>query len=128
MDRSSASDIHRESPHPLEATFKTSATAFFTSDIMIAADVIYDTLAIDSLVALVKLFLLQSASKREAVFALTKRNLASFGQFLARLEKHMILCDWLAKGDDCEALPHVFACNFAQSRDDVRIARLTLST
>jgi hypothetical protein len=105
--------------------FNNSGENFLAADVLIAADVIYDVTVTEGLVELVKLFLLQSPSTKEAIFAITERNLVSFELFLNRLETHNIFCNWLADRDDCEALPHVFQCNFSQSRADVRIGRLT---
>jgi hypothetical protein len=124
--RERADEKFPESSYPFEANLITSMESFLNADVLIAADILYDVVVIDSLVALVKLFLLQSPSTNEAIFAITKRNLVSFERFLNQVRMHSISCDWLASGDDCEALPHVFACNFAQSRAAVQIARLTM--
>lgn len=102
--------------------------SFAAADVLIAADVIYDVTAVDGLVELVKLFLLESPPTKEAIFAITMRKLVSFGVFLDRLKTSNIVCDWLADNHDSEALPHVFQCNFTQSRADVRICRLTITS
>lgn len=105
----------------------TTRAAFVRADILIAADVIYDTSEVDSLVRVVRCFLLESPTSKQAIFALTKRNERSFDLFLNRVRLHGIHCTWLAGGKDCDAFPKVFESAFTQSRNDVRIARLAMS-
>jgi hypothetical protein len=102
-----------------------SVDTFAATDLLIAADVIYDHSVIESLVIVVRNFLKDYPSKRQAIFALTKRNMATFQVFLEHLQRHEISCEWLARGPDCEKLPRVFPCNFVQPRSDVCIASLT---
>jgi hypothetical protein len=98
---------------------------FSRADILIAADVIYDIEVIDSLVGVVKSFLNKSLSKKkQAIFAITKRNIASFELFLDKVQTYGIDCDWLIT--NCDILPKVFECTFTQERSDVQVARLTI--
>jgi hypothetical protein len=98
---------------------------FSRADILIAADVIYDIEVIDSLVGVVKSFLNESLSKKkQAIFAITKRNIASFELFLDKVQTYGIDCDWLIT--NCASLPKVFECTFTQERSDVQVARLTI--
>jgi hypothetical protein len=109
-----------------ETKLNDSMESFAAADVLIAADVIYDATAIDGLIEVVKLFLLESPTTKQAIFAITKRNLVSFGVFLDRLETNNISYVWLTDNHDCEALPQIFNCNFTQSRADVRICRLAI--
>ena len=98
---------------------------FSRADILIAADVIYDIEVIDSLVGIVKSFLSESLSRtKQAIFAITKRNIASFELFLHKVRTYGIDCDWLVT--NCDTLPKVFECTFTQERSDVQVARLTV--
>lgn len=108
-----------------DAALIESVDKFGATDLLIAADVIYDHSVIESLVIVVRSFLKDFPSKRQAIFALTKRNVATFQVFLEHLERHDISCEWLACGPDCEKLPRVFPCKFVQPRSDVCIASLT---
>jgi hypothetical protein len=101
--------------------------AFSRSEILIAADVIYDTTVIDCLVLVVKAFLLDAPTLKQAIFAITKRNMSSFHLFLEKVREHDIICTWLASGTDCDSLPRFFDCSFSQERCDVQIARLTMT-
>mmetsp|Transcript_12804 Transcript_12804/g.20614 ORF Transcript_12804/g.20614 Transcript_12804/m.20614 type:complete len:112 (+) Transcript_12804:715-1050(+) len=98
-------------------------SAFRHADVLIAADVIYDITVIDSLVLVVKSFLEQDPRAKQTIFAITKRNMASFELFLNKIREHGINCSWLTK--NCASLPKVFECTFTQDRFDVQVARFT---
>jgi hypothetical protein len=100
--------------------------SFSRADVLIAADVIYDSELIDSLVGVAQSFLSESLSprKRQAIFAITKRNMRSFQLFLDKVQRYGIDCEWLIS--DCSTLPRVFECNFTQDRCDVKVACLTI--
>ena len=109
------------------------------SDVLIAADVIYDISVVDSLVSIIRHFLARGEDEdnattstdgrtdKHAIFALTKRNIKSFETFLDRLQRYGISCQWLARESDWENLPRIFRCNFVQPRFDVYIAALQMS-
>jgi hypothetical protein len=98
------------------------------ADVLVGADVCYDVEVIESLIAVVKCFLMQSPKTKEAIFGITMRQMATFEMFLGHLQKYSIFCEWIAQGSDCESLPKVFQCNFNQPRTDVRIACLTVKS
>lgn len=107
---------------------------FIDADTLIAADVIYNPDYIDKLVEVVKLFLIKRSSSslmelstshsREAIFCITQRNLETFELFLHALHSNGIHFNWIANGDDCEALPKYFEGNFVQRRSDIKICKL----
>jgi hypothetical protein len=102
--------------------------AFRRADVLVGADILYDVQVIESLVAVVKCFLMQSPKTKEAIFGITMRQMATFETFLGHLLKYGIFCEWIAQGSDCESLPRVFQCNFNQPRTDIRIACLTVKS
>lgn len=99
---------------------------FHEADILLAADVIYDRSVIESLVAVMHTFLLADPNKKEAILAITKRNLVTFEIFLKHVNKCNIYTEWIADGGMCSSLPRVFKCKFSQERSDVRIASLKM--
>jgi predicted nicotinamide N-methyase len=114
-----------------------SYSAFQRADVMIAADVIYDTTVLDGLVRVVRKFLMMGSqtlpsdsinnTEKVAFFAITQRNIESFNLFIQKVEVYGISCTWLADGDDCDSLPSIVESTFSQPRKDVRIAQLALS-
>ena len=98
--------------------------AFLEADVLLAADVIYDINAIEDLVHVVKYFLSESPDSKQAIIASTKRNMATFEFFLETIAKYGMLYTWIARGEDCEALPRIFEGNFVQERRDVSICRI----
>jgi predicted nicotinamide N-methyase len=103
---------------------KMSQQAFEGADVLIAADVIYDVKVIDSLVQVIHKFLANNHANKEAILAVTKRNMKTFQLFLNSINKQGFVCECLVR--DCSTLPKIFHCNFTQDRCDVLIARLTL--
>ena len=101
---------------------------FQDADILMAADVIYDRSVIESLVAVMHAFLMVDPTKKEAIFAITRRNLTTFELFLKHLNEHNIHADWIADGKTCTSLPKVFKCKFNQARSDIRIASLRMKS
>jgi hypothetical protein len=109
------------------------------SDVLIAADVIYDISVVESLVSIIRHFLAggdnnnkassvdDDRTDKQAIFALTKRNIKSFETFLDNLHQYGISCQWLARGSDWDNLPRIFRCNFVQPRFDVYIAALQMT-
>jgi hypothetical protein len=107
------------------------------SDVLIAADVIYDVSVVESLVSIIRHFLasgdndkastVDNRTDKQAIFALTKRNIKSFETFLDHLHQYGISCQWLARGSDWDNLPRIFRCNFVQPRFDVYIAALQMT-
>jgi predicted nicotinamide N-methyase len=104
--------------------------AFQRAEVLIAADVIYDTTVIDSLVCVVRNFLSPSScddtQQKVAIFAITRRIIDSFHLFLDRVKAHGIRCTWLASGDDYADFPRIIESTFTQPRKDVQIAQLAI--
>eukprot|EP00536_Pseudo-nitzschia_multiseries_P001968 jgi/Psemu1/301130/fgenesh1_kg.26_\ len=109
------------------AAFDDTMKAFSEADILIAADVIYDIASIDSLLNVVKCFLMESPKSKQAIFATTRRNMATFEFFLETIEKYDMFCTWLARNEDCDALTKVFEGNYLQGRHDVQICRIHMT-
>ncbi|CAJ1917261.1 unnamed protein product [Cylindrotheca closterium] len=103
-----------------------SSSELHQADILLAADVIYDRSVIESLVAVTHTFLLVDPDAKEAIFAITKRNLETFEIFLKHLNEYDIYSEWIADGEKCTSLPLVFKCKFNQERSDVRIVSLKM--
>lgn len=119
------------------------SSCLIDADVLIAADVIYDPTANESL-ALTILHFLRSgeprsmspgttrgsneAKKRQAIFGITRRNMATFEKFLEQLKQHGITCEWLASEKDWKEIPLLFPCQFVQPRSHIRIASLTITS
>ena len=102
--------------------------AFSRSEILIAADVIYDADAIDPLINVVKCFLAESPTSRKAIFSSTKRNAATFEYFLETIRKYDMTYTWLVRNEDCDSLVKIFEGNYIQKRSDVQICSIQLDT
>ena len=102
--------------------------AFSQADILIAADVCYDINAIDCLVNVVKKFLAESPTSKQAIFATTKRNVATFEFFLETICKYGMKYTWLARNGDCESLQRIFEGNYTQKRFDIQICCIQIAS
>jgi hypothetical protein len=107
---------------------KSTFEAFSEADILIAADVIYDIDFIDALINVAKLFLMESPTSKQAIFVITKRNIATFEFFLETIGKYGMTYAWLARNEDWEGLKRIFEGNFAQKRSDVQICRIQMNS
>ena len=103
-----------------------SLSAFYEADVLIAADVTYDVNELECLVAVVHSFLRVDPYTKQAIFGITRRNMATFERFLSLLVQYDVEYVWIADGAVCNALPKLFPCNFVQNRSDVRIVLLTI--
>lgn len=116
------SSFSQESPgQPMDFSQYDSLLA---ADVLVAADVVYDVSGLTHLVAVVRKFLLCSTSSKYAIFAITRRNMATFATFLSLLDNEGIAYRWIASGTECAKLPKFFMCRFNQGRSDVQIALL----
>jgi predicted nicotinamide N-methyase len=94
------------------------------ADVLIAADVAYDTALVPLLAKLVKRFL-NMRGGREVIFATTLRNQSTFQLFQDQLKYHSIN----SKYEDTsviDELPIVFPISFLQPRSDTRICGMFL--
>jgi len=93
------------------------------ANLMIAADVCYDTSIIESLVLSFARFFAQSSHNR-IIYAMTIRNQDTFKKLQTCMLIHGISSSVLATGEDCQALPIIFPTAFTQPRSDVCIYEL----
>lgn len=100
---------------------------FFDTDILIAADVVYDVHSLKDLVIVVQSFLIMAPELRKAIFGITRRNQHTFDSFIELLKEVGIDYEWIWKGEESQPLQELFPCNFVQKQTDVRIASLTLA-
>lgn len=103
------------------AVFTDTLKAFSQAHVLIAADVVYDVSVIDHLVNVVRCFLRDSGKSNQVIFAITKRNKATFELFFDLLQECDITCKWIVKGEDCVAQKNIFECNLVQPFSDVQI-------
>lgn len=108
-------------------SFDKTYRAFSEADILFAADVIYDITAIDDLIQVVRCFLTESPTSKQAIFASTKRNVATFEFFLETIRRHDMKYTWIARNEECESLKRIFEGNYVQNRCDVQICRIEMS-
>lgn len=102
--------------------------AFLEADILFAADAIYDITAIDDLIRVVRCFLNESPTSKQAILSSTKRNIATFEFFLETIRKHDMTYTWIARNEECESLKRIFEGNYLQNRYDVQICRIQMSS
>jgi len=107
-----------------ESQIKSSETFFDGIDVLVAADVVYDVAYLEHLVIVVRCFLQNAPSSRQAIFGITRRNMKTFDTFLGLLKRQGITCEW--KGEGGMSLPLLFPCNFNQDRADIRFAHLSM--
>ncbi len=119
--RKAAIDV--ESNEAFDKTYR----AFSEADILFAADVIYDIAAIDDLIQVVRCFLTESPTSKLAIFACTKRNVATFEFFLETIRRYDMRYTWIARNEECESLKRIFEGNYVQNRCDVQICRIEKS-
>ena len=101
--------------------------ALSRSNVMLAADVIYDHSVIPRLVRLIKFFLESqpfTSSPKTVLLAATLRNASSLELLMSELTHCRIAATLIASGQDCENLPKLFSTTFVQPRSDVRIYAL----
>ena len=120
-------DVKENDVELTEANLRDNINALSNSDLLIAADVVYDITDLESLVSVVSYFLKRSRGSKQAIFAITKRNMKTFNAFLGHLETLGISRTWLADCKKCGELPVLFPHNFNQPRSHICIASLTYS-
>lgn len=109
-------------------TFDKTYEAFLEADILFAADVIYDITAIDDLIKVVRCFLNESPTSKQAIFSSTKRHEATFEFFLETIRRHGMSYTWIARNEECESLKRIFEGNYVQNRCEVQICRIQMSS
>lgn len=96
------------------------------SDVIIAADVVYDRSVIPQLIQVVRNIL--SVSKQKiAIFATTYRNADTFALFQNEIERsndHLV-CNFI-DSDVLESMPYIFPCYYRQPRSHVRICIISV--
>jgi predicted nicotinamide N-methyase len=110
-----------------QAHVESLTNVFDGTDVLVAADVIYDVANLKHLVSAVHCFLEKAPDTRHAIFGITKRNMKTFDTFIELLLARGIVCDFRTTGEDHHHLPLLFPCKFNQVRTDVRIAFLSMS-
>lgn len=93
-----------------------------SSDVMIAADVVYDRCVIPALISVVRRHLCHPT--KLAIFATTLRNADTFTIFENSLRSNGISVTY-ACSEDLNKMPTFFPCYFSQPRSDVRISIMT---
>lgn len=96
-----------------------------TSDVLIAADVVYDRSVIPPLISVVRQHL-KNPSKI-AIFATTFRNAKTFALFEKEIQSKGITVQF-ASPEDLNKMPFIFPCYISQPRSDVRISFMTVGT
>ena len=95
------------------------------TDVLIAADVVYDVNELPSLVKTV-FRLLTSGQGKIAIFATTLRNRNTFLKFQTLLSQSKIVCSTIPS-QQIDTLPIIFPCYEDQPRSDVQICLMTVS-
>lgn len=116
------------------------------ADVLLAADVVYDVIALPSLVKTV-FQLLSSGKNKIAVFASTLRNMETFAKFQTLLAQHRIHCHTVITPNPTDNTlsnypslkrevnrtvvttqkPFLFPCYYVQPATDVQISIVTVS-
>lgn len=111
------SSIHQ--PDPLSRSLAR------TSDVLIAADAVYDRSVIPPLISVVRQHL--NDPSKVAIFATTFRNATTFALFEKEIQSKGITVK-SASSDDLNKMPFIFPCYISQPRSDVRITFMTVDT
>ena len=115
--------------HTSDSPWANSIEALSKADVLLAADVVYDTNCIPDLVSTVCRFLgqpnhnMDGSGGRTAIFATTFRNKNTFAIFAKELKDQNIVC---AYAESLENLPNIFPCYWNQPRADVRVCTMSL--
>jgi len=94
-----------------------------TSDVLIAADVVYDRSVIPPLISVVRRHL--TGPSKTAIMATTFRNANTFALFEKEIQSKGITVKF-ASSEDLNNMPSIFPCYFSQPRSDVRISVMTV--
>ena len=120
---------NNETETVIDASEHTSIQALSKSNVLLAADVVYDVDCIPDLVSTVSKFLSQSKvaedDEKIAIFATTFRNKSTFNLFEEELEMNNVLCAYYDQSM-IDELPNIFPCYWNQPRTDVRICTMRL--
>lgn len=113
---------------PLDDRVLPSCKALSEADILLAADVAYDSSVIGCLAQTIRMFLTvdSSGGSKQALFAKNLRNKDTSNLLERELANVGIRSRVLATGHACEQLPLIFPTKFVQPRSDIRICSLEL--
>lgn len=111
----------------IDTSEHSSIQALSKSNVLLAADVVYDVACIPDLISTVCKFLSQSKAadddERIAIAATTYRNKSTFNLFEEELEKHNVVCAYCDQSM-IVSMPNIFPCYWNQPRTDVRICTM----
>ena len=115
---------------PLDDRILSSCKALSEADVLLAADVAYDSSVIGCLAQTVRTFLTgdSSGGPKQVLFAKNLRNKETSNLLERELENVGIRSRVLATGHACEELPVTFPTKFVQPRSDIRICSLELDS
>jgi predicted nicotinamide N-methyase len=115
---------------PLDDRVLPSCKALSEADVLLAADVAYDSSVIGCLAQTVRTFLTvdSSGGPKQVLFAKNLRNKQTTNLLERELANLGIRSRVLATGHACEQLPVIFPTKFVQPRSDIRICSLELDS